>query len=166
MDEALTKQIAALGSQHVAVRRAAAEALLQLGKEAGPAAVGLARAASDTDEQVRESAAGALEELGPPDAAAVKELTGLLSPESSDTAYWSATLLGRLGPAGSSAAPALIAVLIGDGASNVKEQAAWALGQIGASDAATVEALRQAAASSRPRLARLAKAALAAIGKA
>lgn len=155
-------RITSLLSGDVAQRRLAANSLATISPaEAQVAAVALARAAGDDDEQVREWAAGALEQLGPPLDAQVADLVMLLSHEQPDVGYWAATLLGRLGDRGATAAPHLVVTLEGSGPLNVRERAAWALGQIGQREPTAIAALQTAAASTEtPRLARLAQQAL------
>ncbi|MCE2727467.1 MAG: hypothetical protein LW698_11915 [Planctomycetaceae bacterium] len=58
--------VARLQASDAAVRMDAAERLCRAGPAAVAAAVALARACADTDDQVREWSAAALEELGPP----------------------------------------------------------------------------------------------------
>jgi len=141
----------------------AAEALTRLAEEAAPAAAALALAASDEDDEVREAAVGALEGLGAPPAALLGELVGVLHRPQADTAYWGATLLGRLGPAAVKATADLIQVLGPAAPLEVRQRAAWALGQIGPPAIAAKQALELAAEHRDARLARVAGEALQAI---
>jgi HEAT repeat protein len=153
--------ISQLSHTEAAQRRAAAEALSRLGEEARPAAIPLARAAGDENEEVQEWAVAAMEELGPPSENDLNAVAELLADENADVAYWAATLIGRLGEQGLPATTALCAALGQHRPLNVRERAAWALGRIGPSvGPQAVETLKQAAAESQPRLARVAQRAL------
>lgn len=154
--ETLRTQLAAAD---VAARRAAARELATLGDAAGGAATALARCAADADDDVRTWATEALENLGPPPADAAPALIALLSAEA-DAAYWAATLLGRLASAGSDVLTALARALAPPHPLNVRERAAWALGQLPQRTPDVVQALQTAAQAAEPRLARLAQAAL------
>ncbi len=160
----LCQLIAALSDADPARRSEAAEQLSQLGPEASPAAVALARAAGDEAEEVREWAVSALEELGPPPAEQLAELATLLSEGAADTGYWAATLLGRLGADAAAAVDALAAVVAGQADMALRQRAAWALGEIGPPAAGALLTLRQAAADPDPRLARLAAESIKQIG--
>eukprot|EP00913_Durusdinium_trenchii_P008865 g8331.t1 len=100
---------------------------------AQPAAVELALATADDDEEVREWAVSALEELGPPAVESVGRMAELLSHRENDVAYWGATLLGRLGDAATPAVAALTSLLADHQEIAVRQRAAWALGEIGPS---------------------------------
>lgn len=154
--ETLRKQLAAAD---VAARRAAVRELAKLGGAASDAATALAQSAADADEDVRTWAAEALENLGPPDAGQTPELLQLLQADS-DAAYWAATLLGRLESAGADVLHALAQALAPPRPLNVRERAAWALGQLPERTPEVVQALQVAARSAEARLARLAQAAL------
>ena len=147
-----------------AARLAAADQLAQAGEAAAPAAVPLVKACGDADDQVREQAVAALEELGPPPTAAIDDLVSLVAATDPLTAYWAITLLGRSGQAAAAAVGALTARLGGSAPPEVAQRAAWALGKIGPAAGSAAVALRTAAASADPRLARLAGEALAAVG--
>ncbi len=82
-----------------------------------------------------------------------------------DVAYWAATLLGRLQAQAAGTVSPLTAALAENRPLAVRERAAWALEQIGPAARDALPALRQAAASKQPRLARLANEAIAAIGQ-
>lgn len=146
-----------------AVRRAAAERLCHAGPAAAAAAISLVTACGDADEGVREQAVAALEELGgpPPDA-----LAGLIEAVASSdplVAYWAITLLGRTGEAAANGVPALTTRLARGTDPAVAQRAAWALGRIGPAASGSAKALKEAAASPDPRLARLAQEALSAV---
>lgn len=141
-------------------RSAAAERLAQLGPDAQAAAVELCRAAANED--TREWAVAALEELGPPPADQLPQLIELLDSKSPLVAYWAATLLGRLGRGAQPALAPLAKALSPSRPLEVRQQAAWALGEIGSGGVAR-EALQAASTDSDPRLARLARAALASL---
>jgi len=136
---------------------------MKLGQAAQPAAVALVTACADEDEAAREAATAALEELGPPATVDAPRLAALLPDEQADIAYWAATLLGRLRATASEQVPQLVAALESHPAVQVRQRAAWALGQIGPAAGEATDALRVAAGSDDPRLARLAEQALAQI---
>jgi HEAT repeat protein len=147
-----------------AARLAAAEQLAQAGDAAASAAVPLVRACGDVDDQVREQAVAALEDCGPPPATSIPDLVPLAGATDGLTAYWAITLLGRSGQDAAAAVGALTERLGSAAAPEVAQRAAWALGKIGPPAAGAAAALRSAAASADPRLARLATEALAAVG--
>lgn len=82
-----------------------------------------------------------------------------------DARYWAATLLGRLGAGADGAEQALAASLSADPCLAVRERAAWALGKVGAKSPEAKQALEAASSESHPRLAKLAREALAAAAK-
>jgi HEAT repeat protein len=139
---------------------AAAEALARLGEDAQPASVALVSTLRTSDPATREWLATALETLGPPASTQIGELTKLAGDPSLDAAYWAITLLGRAGSDAASAVGALVNILRDSEESALRERAAWALGNIGPAAASAVPSLREAAAGSEPRLARLAHQAL------
>ncbi|MEM1303779.1 MAG: HEAT repeat domain-containing protein [Planctomycetota bacterium] len=146
-------------------RLAAAQTLASLGTEAAPAAVALARYASDPP--ISEWCVAALEELGPPapqDVAALAELLETQAGEAAaDSVYWAATLLGRLGPPAGGAVPQLTRAAEAGPALPCRERAAWALGKIGPVAAGALPTLETLAAADQSRLARLAQQAIEAI---
>ena len=150
-----------LAASDVNRRRRAAEQFAQNLDAAREAAVELARAAGDDDEQVRQWASSALEDLGAPRAGDVPRLAELLAYERADAGYWAATLLGRLGADAAAAVLELAAALGPERALSIRERSAWALGRLGPAAAAARGALEQTAASDKRRLARLAREALA-----
>lgn len=153
-----------LTAPEAAVRLAAAEALARAGDAAVAAAIPLVKACGDTDDQVREQAVAALEELGAPPATTVADLTTLAAATDPLVAYWAITLLGRSGQAAAVAVTVLAERLTSASAPEVAQRAAWALGKIGPAAATAAGALRTAAESGDPRLARLAGEALAQVG--
>jgi HEAT repeat protein len=155
----LSQLIDDLNSTEVDLRRKAAEGLSRH-ESASAAAVSLARASGDPDEQVRQWATAALEEMGAPSVEDAPALAELLAGSNADTAYWAATLLGRLGERAADVVPALARAVDSDGEMAVRQRAAWALGKIGRPAATVAESLRHATAADDPRLARLAKQAL------
>jgi len=159
----LPSLLVALKAAEPARRLEAAEALMQLGDDAAPAAAALALVASDEDDEVREAAVGALEGLGTPPASLLGELVSVLHRPQADTAYWGATLLGRLGSAAAAAVPDITQVLGPAAPLEVRQRAAWALGQIGPPAIAAKQALELAAQHRDARLARVAGEALQAI---
>lgn len=164
MADGIEAIIAQLASADPGERAAAAERLGQMGPEAAPAAVALVEACRDPHETVREWAVAALEELGPPPEAAVPRLTLLVGDRVPLAGYWAATLLGRCGE-GAAEAVSVLADAVSSGADlSVRQRAAWALGQIGPAAAAARGVLEKAAGDPDPRLSRLARDAMAAIG--
>ena len=127
-------------------------------------AVPLVRACGDADDAVREQAIGALEDLGAPPIASLPELIELAAASEPLVAYWAITLLGRSGEDAAAAVDVLAAALAPGSDAAVAQRAAWALGRIGPAAATVAVPLRAAAASSDPRLARLAGEALSALG--
>ena len=161
MPAPITQLIADLTNLESVRRAGAAEQLSRLGPDAQSAAVPLVRASADQSEDVREWVTAALEELGPPPVSEAPVLATLLGHASADVGYWAATLLGRLGAEAAATVPALASVVAGSLEMSVRQRAAWALGKIGPPAGDALDALRQAAASSDPRLARLAQRAVA-----
>jgi HEAT repeat protein len=160
----ISQQINDLNSPQVSLRRRAAEQLA--GCPDAAAAVSLARACGDADEQVREWAVAALEQMGAPDAADAAALADLLAAAQGDVRYWSATLLGRLGEQAASTVGPLIRAIDGDADMAVRQRAAWAIGQMGRSAASAREVLTRATLGGDARLARLARETLEKIGEA
>jgi HEAT repeat protein len=154
-----------LASDDVDARTDAAEQLARMGQEARTAAVALVRAAGDSAASVRDWAAAALEELGPPQASDIEALAALAGNPQADIAYWAVTLLGRAGDEAADVADAVAEALSAHPTIEVRQRAAWALGKFGARSTGVLAALRVAAASDEPRLARLAKQALAQLGE-
>jgi HEAT repeat protein len=138
----------------------AAESLARMGKDAQPAAAALVSALRNADASTREWCVAALEELGPPPITQIADLVNMTREDSLDAAYWAVTLLGRAGNDAAPTVPTLVEVLQSSPESAVRERAAWALGKIGTAAVTAVPALREAAAGSNPRLARLAQQAL------
>lgn len=162
MPPTLAQCLSDLASSDARQRLSAAEHLAQQ-PDAREAAVQLARATADENEEVREAVTGVLEDLGPPPAGFTPELASMLQDSNSDVAYWAATLLGRLGKDAAKAVPALTAALGPAAPLVVRQRSAWALGHMGTEAASARPALEMAAAHSDPRLARLAREALASI---
>jgi len=156
--------IAQLAASDAGRRAEAAELLSRAGESAASAAVPLVRACGDGEESVREWAVAALEELGPPPGSAVADLVKLGADRDPLVAYWAVTLLGRAGEAAASAVPALAACVESPADLSVRQRAAWALGEIGPAARAARATLEKAAGDTDPRLARLAKEALDALG--
>ena len=95
--------------------------------------------------------------MGPPEVEDIGSLAVLLSDPTADVAYWATTLLGRLEANAAPAVPALTAAVTDSKDMSVRQRAAWALGHVGPPAAPALDALKQAAASDVPRLARLAQ---------
>ncbi len=160
----LAQFIVDLSDADPAKRAQAAEELSRLGPQVAPVAVVLVQACGDESEEVREYAVAALEEMGSPAIEDIEMLAALLSDSKADVGYWAATLLGRLEADAASVVPALATAVSGAGDGVVRQRAAWALGRIGPSAAPALDALKEAAASGDPRLARLAQQAIRQIG--
>jgi HEAT repeat protein len=163
MPAKLTSLIEQLASGNSSDQCAAAEALARLGSESRPAAAALAAALSTTDAPTRDWCVAALEDLGQPPREQIGELTTLVGENSLDTAYWAITLLGRAAGEAAPAVPALVEALQSSPHLAVRERAAWALGKIGPAAKSAVPALQAAANADEPRLARLARQAIAGI---
>jgi HEAT repeat protein len=167
MTDSSTAEIQELGRQLTAadpaVRLAAAERLCRSGPAAAAVALPLVRACGDVDESVREQAVAALEELGAPPLDALAGLIETAAASDPLEAYWAITLLGRSGEAAAAGVSALARQLAPGTDPSVAQRAAWALGRIGSAAKDATGALRDAAASSDPRLARLAQEALSAV---
>lgn len=118
--------------------------------------------ASD-QETVRDQAASALEDQGPPAVEEAPAIAALLTCPHADVVYWAATLLGRLAAQAAPFTAELAKVLESTAPLHSRERAAWALGKIGPPARAALPALDTAAASSEPRLARVASQAAACI---
>jgi HEAT repeat protein len=156
----IEKNCADLKSGDPRVRAAAAERLCTAGPAAAAVAVELVQACCDDDESVQTWAAAALEDMGPPGRNSVAALVALAPSEHPLVAYWAITLLGRLGPDAVACEEALANVLTNSSDTNIREQAAWALGKIGVSTDRAVVALKRAQDSGTARLVRLAREAL------
>jgi HEAT repeat protein len=174
MEDDLSSLINELLEPSTQRRIEAATRLAKLGRQAKAAAVPLVRAAGDPQEDVRQWASAALEELGPPAAEDGPALVELLadardsaasaaSAASADVGYWAATLLGRLGSGAHT--DSLAQALDPRYALAVRQRVCWALGEIGPAARSALDAIETASRSDDPRLARLAHAALARIGK-
>lgn len=157
MSHDVLKLIAQLESDDLAQRRGAAEELSQLGQAAGPAAIPLALASVDSNEEVRNFAVAALEDMGPPSVTDADELAEMIGHESPDVGYWAVTLLGRLGKDAKPYLPRLVEALSPPADVIVRQRAAWALGKLGRAGAKAIDALKTAAASDNPRLVKIAK---------
>lgn len=164
MPESLSELVSLLASGDRGTRIDAAGRLCLAGEAAAAAAVPLVGACGDSESEVRDQAVAALEELGPPPPESLESLVDLVAAADPLVAYWAITLLGRAGEAAADAAP-MLAERLGSGSEPaVAQRAAWALGKIGPAARAEAGPLRAAAASTDPRLARLAQEALSAIG--
>ncbi len=113
------------------VRRAAADALGQIGPEAKAAVPHLVELLKDSDTDVRRAAAGALGQIGPAAKDAVPHLVDLLKDPVEDVRRAAAYALGQIGAEAKAAVPHLVE-LLKDPNCNVRRAAAYALGQIGA----------------------------------
>lgn len=162
MPTELSLLAAALDSDKLAERHAAAAGLLQMGPAAAPASVALVEA-TDKDEETRNLASAVLEDLGPPPLTAITELGEILTRTTPDAPYWVATLLGRLGEQAVPAVGKLIAAAEKHPQIAVRQRAVWALGQIGPPAKSAIPTLERITAESDARLASLAKDAVAKI---
>jgi HEAT repeat protein len=105
-------------------RRAALAALAERGPAALPAVADLIPALRDADDEVRERAAGVLTAIG---TEAVPALLAALLPDDAVMRCAVVRVLGRMGPVALDAVPVLTAALRDP---RLKEDAAWALGEI------------------------------------
>ena len=159
MDRALDQLVQQLTADDSAVRCQAAEALAQMGAAAQAAAPTLVQACAEDDESLREWVVSALEQLGAPADTDLPALVKLLDADEL-SAYWAATLLGRLHERAAPAVAPLTQCVAASPHPSVRQRAIWALGQIGSAARSAAEVLQQAAASSDPRTARLAREAI------
>ena len=163
MSQDVRTLIESLASKDVATRREAAESFARKGPDAVGAAVPLARASGDDDEQVRNWSVAALEELPAPNASEAAALESLVDGSNLDVAFWATTLLGRMEQSAVSTVPTLAAAVAAHPELVVRQRAAWALGRIGGPAVSAIPQLEAASSSEDARLARLAAQALEAI---
>ncbi|MDX1964247.1 MAG: hypothetical protein SFX18_13925 [Pirellulales bacterium] len=116
-------------------------------------------------ESIREQAVEICEGMQSPPAELAIPLTTYLPTARGDAAYWCVTLLGRLAGESVAAISVLATCLERHELLAVRERAAWALGKIGPAAQKARPSLEKAAAATDPRLSRLAKDALEAIGE-
>jgi HEAT repeat protein len=130
----------ALKDEDVSVRREAALSLVSIGPQAARAARALTEALEDDDPEVRQQAASALGQIGP---AAKEAVSALLRVLREDVAWAprssAATALGRIGEAGPIIQALTSALAASD--TNLRINAAVALGTIGPDSAAAIPAL-------------------------
>ena len=117
-----------------------------------------------SDDERCQQATNFLENCGPPPLSELATIAALLTDSHPDVVYWGATLVGRLGAKAAPATSSLVAALEANVAPHARERVVWALGEIGPGATAALPALRQAAQSDSPRLARLAQQAIQRIG--
>jgi hypothetical protein len=118
---------------------------------------------SGADESALEEIVSQLESCGAPPAELRSELIAQLDHSDSDSLqrYWCLTLLGRDSDSATEPETAAIAAYLAEQHDmEVRQRAAWALGQLATVAARTRPALEQAASATNPRLARLAQQAL------
>lgn len=111
-------------------------------------------------EEQAQWASEALENCGEPHAEALATIAPLIKHPDELVANWACKLVARSGPEASWTEPFLTEALSARTEESVREEAARALGQIGATSAAAHEALAAAARQGGPRLKRLATASL------
>jgi hypothetical protein len=116
----------------------------------------------DDDEEVRAWASDVLSAIESPQAAAAPQLAELTRHVNAPVAGWACKLLGKLGPQAKDHQAAVASALSSHPEVAVRQLAALALQSIPDLNQQTLEALQSAAASTDPRLSRLAKEALAA----
>jgi HEAT repeat protein len=116
-----------LGSKDSDVRRDAASALAEAGKEAKPAIKALTKALKDKDRFVRRYAAQALGNQGADAKGSIKELTALLDDDQQNVRAAAVQALAKMGALG---VPALTKAAQG-GSSDVQELAITALAEAG-----------------------------------
>lgn len=127
----------------------------------------IVRLSGSRDDDVRMWAAEALESAVQPTVDDVGELVGQLqTADDGEICYWAATLLGRLGRDAVAAVDALQSCLRDSLYLPAREQATWALCQIGPPASSAAPVLREVVDTAPPRLQRMANAALQAIGEA
>lgn len=112
------------------------------------------------DADVRMWSAEALETAIQPEPADLAALTQMLADDHDEVCYWAATMLGRLGTAAANAAATLESCARDSEYLPAREQAVWALCQIGPEAAAAKKTLQIIAADAPPRLKRFAEHAL------
>jgi HEAT repeat protein len=167
LDESLRKVlpalIAGLTDSDVEARRAAAEAIESLGKDAAPAAAALTQALDDSDLFVRWIAARTLGKLGAKTASgAIPALAQLLDDPDLDVRVQAATVLGRFGDAAAATVPSLLAAVSPDGDATLVATAIKSLVSIGKQKDEVMSALVRAFSA---RDARIRRAAAEALGK-
>jgi len=114
--------------------------------------------ALDSDESLAAWATEALENCGSPLETDIEFLSRSCNEHRGDVAYWACKLIGRLGPEANEHQKELTAALQSNQATEAtRQQAAIALGKLGALNEATRQALNEAAQSKDPRLSRLAQ---------
>jgi HEAT repeat protein len=130
-------------------------------------AVTVTRLAGSSDDEVRMWAAEALETVIRPTAEDVRSLAEMLgTADDGEIVYWAATLLGRLAGQAEAAVDALESCVRTSHYLPAREQATWALCQIGPPALSAADTLKKTASDAPPRLRRMATAALQAIGDA
>lgn len=149
-----------LSAVEVECRREAARHLGQQVEISPDCIVALVQAAGDEDDEVAEWSIAALERCGPALAEHCSELMALANDADADKAWWAVTILGRMEQAATPAISTLVQLLKQCAETNVRQRAAWALGQIGACSSEVVTELESARRSGDPRLSRLAEDAL------
>jgi HEAT repeat protein len=145
---------------------AAAEKLLTHPQFASQLAPELVQLFTTRDEGLREVCVGAVENIRPPEAriemSVAQKLVLFLSGDELQ-AVWAAKLLGRLGVTAAFAVDDLAKLLTTTSSIPTREEAAWALGQIGPAAKTALSALEAAAKLNSPRLVRYAREAIAKI---
>jgi HEAT repeat protein len=128
----LPKLLADLRSEDAKVRARAAHALGELGPDAQTAFSALFKALDDRDENVARLAAQALRDIGPPARDDLPKLIDGLRHARPRVRGHAVEAVGRMGPEARSAVPELVQILKAkENAPDLRQQAAWCLGQIG-----------------------------------
>ncbi len=112
-------------------RMEAIEILDTMGREALPATGELIKALNDGNSQIRRRAVGVLGRIGPE---TVPQLISILNDDRLDMVYGACLVLGEYRQASKEAVNKLVA-LLSRRDTRIREQAAWALGEIGAVEA-------------------------------
>ncbi len=122
--------VSAFKDSSIGVRRSAAEALGEMGKEGARFAPQVAELLNSDDSFVRSSAAEALGEMGKEGARFAPRVAELLNSENDDVRSSAAEALGKMGKEGARFAPR-VAELLNSDDSFVRRYAAEALGEMG-----------------------------------
>jgi HEAT repeat protein len=129
--------------------------------------VAVVQLSGSRNDEVRMWSAEAMETTVQPNVGEVSALGELLeNAVDGEICYWAATMLGRLGCQSVGAVSALEGCVGESMYLPAREQATWALSQIGPRASSAIPTLREAAEDAPPRLQRMASDALRAIGEA
>ena len=127
---AVPKLIEALEHEHPQVRRGAALALHDIGRDAAPAVPALIEVLKRDDPATNHPAIYALGAVGPEAKPAMPLLIEMLRHENQQNRWEACRALGAIGPEAKGAVPELLR-LLGEGVASSRQNAAAALGRIG-----------------------------------